>query len=120
MNPDPASDSAVEIDLGEALPPPEANGVHAPPPPAPPPVALASRRADIDIKQAQIAWLLEQAECEAALLLGSANVAWFTAGMNVRGLIADSERPGTEDLDRCARSPARYGERRSRAAESSG
>lgn len=94
MNPDPTTDSSVEIDLGQALPPPEANGVHAPPEPAPPPVALASRRADIDIKQAQIAWLLEQVECEAALLLGSAHVGWFTAGMNVRGLIAESERPG--------------------------
>jgi Xaa-Pro aminopeptidase len=84
------SEEAAEIDLGEALPEPEANGVHA----APPPVALAARRADIDVKQAQIAWLLEQIECEAALLVNPAHVAWFTAGMNVRGLIAESERPG--------------------------
>ena len=93
MNPTPATDSSVEIDLGEAVAPPEANGVHAAPPPAPPPVALAARRADIDIKQAQVSWLLEQVECEAALLLGAAHVAWFTAGMNVRGLLADTERP---------------------------
>ena len=93
MNPQESED-AVEIDLGPEVVPPEANGVHPPPPPAPPPVALASRRADIDIKQAQVAWLMEQVECEAALILNPAHISWFTAGMNVRGLIADSERPG--------------------------
>lgn len=83
------------VGLGSAHPaPPEANGVHAPPPTASPPATLAARRADIDIKQSQIAWLLEQLECEAVLLLAPAHIAWFTAGMNVRGLIADSERPG--------------------------
>jgi Xaa-Pro dipeptidase len=93
MNPLEAED-AEEIDLGQSLAPPEANGVHAAPASAPPPVALAARRADIDIKQAQVAWLLEQVECESALFLAPAHVSWFTAGMNVRGLIADSERPG--------------------------
>src|SRR5438876_1449582 len=90
----PESEDDVAIDLVQAAVAPEANGVYAPPPPAPPPVALAARRADIDIKQAQLAWLMEQVECEAALLLAPAHVAWFTSGMNVRGLIADSERPG--------------------------
>jgi Xaa-Pro dipeptidase len=85
---------AEEIDLGQSLPDVEVNGVHSTPPSAPPPVALAARRTDIDIKQAQVAWLMEQLECEAALLLAPAHVAWLTAGMNVRGLIADSERPG--------------------------
>ncbi|HEY3787823.1 MAG TPA: hypothetical protein VGL71_03165, partial [Urbifossiella sp.] len=93
MNPQETEDIA-EIDLGQSLPPPEANGVHSTPPVAPPPVALAARRADIDIKQAQVAWLLEQLECESALFLAPAHVAWLTAGLNVRGLIADSERPG--------------------------
>lgn len=88
------SEDAAEIDLGQSLPPPEANGVHSAPPSAPPPVALAARRADIDVKQAQVAWLLEQLECEAALFLVPAHISWFTAGMNVRGLIADAERPG--------------------------
>ncbi|HXD85797.1 MAG TPA: M24 family metallopeptidase [Urbifossiella sp.] len=87
------SEQAEEIDLGQSLPPPEANGVHSAPPSAPPPVALAARRADIDVKQAQVSWLLEQLECEAALFLAPPHIAWFTAGMNVRGLIADSERP---------------------------
>ncbi len=32
-------------------------------------------------------------EVESLLLLMPAHVAWFTAGLNVRGLIADSERP---------------------------
>jgi Xaa-Pro aminopeptidase len=55
---------------------------------------LAARRADIDAKQALVADVLEKMDCEAVVLLMPAHVAWFTAGMNVRGLIADSERPG--------------------------
>src|SRR5947208_3769613 len=87
-------DSDAEIDLGQVLADPQLNGTHTAPPSAPPPVALAARRADIDIKQAQVAWLLESMQCEAALLLAPAHVCWVTSGMNVRGLIADSERPG--------------------------
>lgn len=96
MSSQPEFEAGAEdaVDLGAPIVTAESNGVHTPPPPAPPPVALASRRADIDIKQAQISWLLEQLECEASLLLAPAHIAWFTAGMNVRGLIADSERPG--------------------------
>ena len=90
MNPQ-ESEVVLDLDLGEAIEPLEANGVH---PAAPPPVALAARRADIDIKQAQVSWLMEQVECEAAMFLAPAHVAWFTAGMNIRGLLADSERPG--------------------------
>ena len=55
--------------------------------------SLAARRADIDAKQAAIIPILEAMGCEALLLLMPAHVAWFTAGLNVRGLIADSERP---------------------------
>jgi hypothetical protein len=55
---------------------------------------IAARRADIDAKQAQIADVLAEMDCEAVLLLMPAHVAWFTSGMVVRGLIADSERPG--------------------------
>jgi Xaa-Pro aminopeptidase len=91
---DPFESGEAELDLAEVSPEPEANGVHSAPAVAPPPVALAARRADIDVKQAQVAWLLEQMECEAALFLVPSHVAWFTAGMNVRGLLADSERPG--------------------------
>jgi hypothetical protein len=54
---------------------------------------IAARRADIDAKQTALAPILEAMECEAILLLMPAHVAWFTSGMNVRGLIADSERP---------------------------
>ncbi len=53
-----------------------------------------SRRADIDAKQAILAGLIAELDCEAVLLLMPAHVAWFTGGMNVRGLIADGERPG--------------------------
>src|SRR5688500_5339914 len=55
---------------------------------------LSARRADIDAKQEQGAAVLAEMNCEAALLLMPAHVAWFTAGMVARGLIADSERPG--------------------------
>ena len=54
---------------------------------------IAARRADIEAKQTALAPILEAMECEAILLLMPAHVAWFTSGMNVRGLIADSERP---------------------------
>jgi Xaa-Pro dipeptidase len=52
------------------------------------------RRQDIDEKQDRLAPLLEEMECEAVLLLMPAHVSWFTNGLNARGLIADSERPG--------------------------
>ena len=54
----------------------------------------AARRADIDAKQAILARLLADLQCEAVVLLTPAHVAWFTGGMNVRGLIAEGERPG--------------------------
>lgn len=55
---------------------------------------LAARRADIEAKQDLVAGVLAEMECEAVILLMPAHVTWFTAGLNVRGLIADSERPG--------------------------
>lgn len=55
---------------------------------------LARRRADIDAKQDRVAKILEELDCEGVVLLMPAHVAWFTGGMNVRGLIADGERPG--------------------------
>src|ERR1041384_6131615 len=63
-----------------------------PDPPAVNPVD--ARRADIDAKQQLIANVLAQMNCEAIVLLMPSHVAWFTAGLTVRGLIADSERPG--------------------------
>lgn len=55
---------------------------------------VARRRLDIDAKQVKVARLLEELECEGVVLLMPAHVAWFTSGMNVRGLVADGERPG--------------------------
>ncbi|MBN9120643.1 MAG: M24 family metallopeptidase [Planctomycetes bacterium] len=55
---------------------------------------IAARRADIDAKQQLVSDVLEAMGCEAVVLLMPAHVAWLTAGLNVRGLIADSERPG--------------------------
>lgn len=53
-----------------------------------------ARRADIDAKQDHLGRILEALGSEAAILLAPVHVSWFTAGMNVRGLIAESERPG--------------------------
>jgi len=55
---------------------------------------LAARRADIEAKQQRVADVLAEMNCEAVVLLMPAHVAWFTSGLVVRGLIADSERPG--------------------------
>ena len=54
----------------------------------------SSRRANIDTKQAILGRVIAELNCEAVVLLMPAHVAWFTGGMNVRGLIADGERPG--------------------------
>ena len=55
--------------------------------------ATAARRADIDAKQAAVARVLEAMEVEAVVMVMPVHVAWFTSGLNVRGLFADSERP---------------------------
>lgn len=55
---------------------------------------IAARRADIEAKQQRVADVLAEMNCEAVVLLMPAHVAWFTSGLVVRGLVADSERPG--------------------------
>jgi Xaa-Pro dipeptidase len=55
---------------------------------------IAARRADIDAKQDILAPILEELGCEAMLLFMSAHVSWFTSGLNIRGLFAESERAG--------------------------
>ena len=62
--------------------------------PAEPEDPVARRRADVDAKQAAVARHLAEMGCEGAILFTPAHVAWFTGGMNVRGLIAETERPG--------------------------
>lgn len=54
----------------------------------------AMRRSDVEAKQAAIIPILAAMGVESILLLMPSHVAWFTAGLNVRGLFADSERPG--------------------------
>ncbi len=76
---------AEDIDA-PGLPPEFASGDQLP--------GMMPRRTDIDAKQDQIARVLEAMDVEAALLLVPSHVSWFTSGMNVRGLLADSERPG--------------------------
>ncbi len=51
------------------------------------------RRAAIDAKQAILGHILGDVSCEGALLLVPAHLAWFAGGLNIRGLLADSERP---------------------------
>ncbi|QDU22899.1 M24 family metallopeptidase [Urbifossiella limnaea] len=88
---EPFDSGELKLDLHETgTVAPGANGVNHPSDGD----RVAARRADIDAKQEQVARLLEAMGCEGALLLMPAHVGWFTAGMNVRGLIADSERPG--------------------------
>jgi Xaa-Pro aminopeptidase len=55
---------------------------------------LAERRADIDAKQAQIAALLAEVECEAVFLMEPENFAWFTSGGTLRGLLDREQMPG--------------------------
>src|SRR4051812_3817905 len=88
---EPFDSAEIQLDLSETgSVTPGTNGIHH----ESETDRVAARRADIDAKQEQVAKVLEAMGCEAALLLMPAHVTWFTAGMNVRGLIADSERPG--------------------------
>ena len=57
-------------------------------------VRLARRRADIDSRQEKLGRILEEMGCEGVILLVPAHVNWFTGGLNIRGLMAESERPG--------------------------
>src|SRR5579871_4632365 len=79
---DPFASGTLKIELDE------------PPAVLPPAGSVSPRRADVDAKQGQVARLLTDLGCEAALLLMPAHVSWFTAGLTARGLLADSERPG--------------------------
>ncbi len=92
MDPFPSGDVRIDLDDEGKPPAPSENGVH--PAGVPPPSQVSARRADIDAKQEQLAHMVETVGCEAILLLVPAHVAWFTSGLNVRGLIAESERPG--------------------------
>ncbi len=92
MDPFPSGEGRIDLDAEGKAPAPSSNGVH--PAGIPTPSGVPGRRADIDQKQERLVEVLEAVGCEAVLLLLPAHVAWFTCGLNVRGLIADSERPG--------------------------
>jgi Xaa-Pro aminopeptidase len=51
------------------------------------------RRADLEAKQAKVAALLQDVDCEALLLLEPENFAWATSGATPRGLIDADEAP---------------------------
>ena len=52
----------------------------------------ASRRADVEFKQQQIADLIERTKAEAVLLQDPANIAWFTAGADLYRCTTDNSR----------------------------
>jgi hypothetical protein len=80
---DEADESAFEL----LLPP-------VPGAPAEPADPVSRRRADIDAKQALLARVLSDLQCDGAVLLMPSHVAWFTGGLTSRGLIGDTDRPG--------------------------
>ncbi len=64
------------------------------PPAMPPDDEIAARRAAIDARQERLGELAAGLGCEGVVLFQPAHVAWFAGGWNVRGLLADTERPG--------------------------
>lgn len=61
--------------------------------PAPPPLP-GDRRADIEGKQAQVAALLAEIDCDALLVLEPENFAWLTNGATARGVLDEQQLPG--------------------------
>jgi hypothetical protein len=53
----------------------------------------SDRRADLEIKQARIAALLREVECEGLVLLEPENFAWLTSGAAARGVLDPAETP---------------------------
>lgn len=51
------------------------------------------RRADIDVKQAQVAALLHEVGCEGLLALDPDHFAWLTSGGTLRGILDPREQP---------------------------
>ncbi|MBI2807572.1 MAG: hypothetical protein HYX68_21535 [Planctomycetes bacterium] len=67
----PATISAVEINLGMPM----------------------DRRTDMELKQARVAALLQEAGCEALLVQTPENFAWLTAGGTARGILDPAAMP---------------------------
>src|SRR5438105_2722446 len=72
-----------------------AEKIALPPPSAPDfTVDVASdRRADVDSKQAWVASLLHEIECDGLLVLDSDNFAWLSSGAAARGILDPQELP---------------------------
>jgi Xaa-Pro dipeptidase len=51
------------------------------------------RRADIDAKQARVAALLQEADCDGLLILEPENLAWLTSGAVSRGIVDPAANP---------------------------
>lgn len=62
--------------------------------PATPVPAPDRRRADVEAKQAQVAALLAETECEALILLEPENFSWITAGGSLHTVLDASQVPG--------------------------
>jgi Xaa-Pro aminopeptidase len=68
--------------------------LHSAPSPDASAAPQSDRRADIDTKQARIAALLNQIECEGLMILDQANLAWLTSGAVARTILDPGELPG--------------------------
>jgi Xaa-Pro dipeptidase len=69
---------------------------HTTTPPSHPELSLTTpsdRRADIEAKQLRLTTLLQEAQCEAMVLVDPDNVAWFTSGASSRGILDPNEMP---------------------------
>ncbi|MFL5244611.1 MAG: M24 family metallopeptidase [Gemmataceae bacterium] len=53
----------------------------------------SDRRADLDAKQARIATMIQESDCEGLLVLEPENFAWLTSGALARGIIDPGEQP---------------------------
>src|SRR5262249_57688470 len=77
---------------------PETNAMSSPPEPVVQPQdkkgsTPAERRADIEAKQAQVAALLAEVDCEAFFLLEPENFSWFTSGATSRSILDRQQLP---------------------------
>jgi Xaa-Pro aminopeptidase len=54
----------------------------------------SDRRVDIELKQAQVAELLQKIGCDGLLILEPENFVWLTSGANARGVLDPAELPG--------------------------
>jgi Xaa-Pro dipeptidase len=55
---------------------------------------IARRRATIEARLGQVTEILAEMQCEAVVFILPQHISWLCGGLNLRGLFADTERPG--------------------------